>query len=177
LYLSNYSVSEDRGSVLVTWTTNEGFTCEDINVKFGTDSNDLVSVYTYPGICGSTEKEEKYSYLFHDVVYNQPNYFSIDLGSFGESPSIAITLISVNGLNPKVYPNPASPLSTIIFENPDLEMAQVRLYTETGIQNRQVISTRTNKVTLSQFNITSPGLYFFTVEIKGVIRRGKFLFL
>lgn len=176
-YLSNYNVSEAKGNVLITWTTSAGFTCEDIQIFFGTDSNQLTSVYTYPGICGSENKEEHYTYLFRDVAYNQPNYFQIDLGSFGKSDILAITVIAVGGLNPIIYPNPATPESTLLFNNDDQEQASIRVFNASGAEVGQHIVTRKNQVRLSKFLLKSPGLYFYTIEIKGVLLRGKFLFL
>ena len=80
-YLTEYSIQEERGDVLISWTTSAGFTCEDISITSGVDSNSLATVYTYPGICGSEYTIEKYTYLFRDVIYNQANYFQIDLAS------------------------------------------------------------------------------------------------
>lgn len=177
-YLTEYTISEERGAILITWTTSAGFTCEDIQVQFGVDSSsELTPVYTYPGICGSESKEERYTYLFRDVVYNQPNYFRIDLGTFGESPILEITVISVDGLNPKVYPNPASDLSTLIFSNPNQEQAIIHVYNTTGQMTSQFVTTRNNSILLSEFSLVNKGLYFFTIEIKGILLRGKFLFL
>ncbi|MFT5513463.1 MAG: hypothetical protein ACI8SE_001871, partial [Bacteroidia bacterium] len=145
-YLTKYSISEERGAVLISWTTSAGFTCEDIQVQFGTDSADLIPVYTYPGICGSENKEEHYTYMFRDVVHNQPNYIRIDLGSYGTSPILDITIISVDGLNPKVYPNPATELSTLIFSNPNQEEAVIHVYSTNGQSSSISIITRKNTV-------------------------------
>ena len=93
-YLTAYTVEEEKGAILISWTTSAGFTCEDIQVQFGIDSNKLETVYTYPGICGSENKAENYTYLFRDVKYNQPNYFKIDLGSYGVSDLLEITIVA-----------------------------------------------------------------------------------
>ncbi|MFT5725062.1 MAG: hypothetical protein ACI9JN_002185 [Bacteroidia bacterium] len=177
LYLSNYNVSEEQGSVLVTWTTSAGFTCEDIIIGSGTDSNVLSTVYTYPGICGSEQKEEMYTFLFRDVEYNKPNYFQIDLGKFGTSPVLEITVISVERLNPKVYPNPATSLSTLIFSNPNQETATVNVYKANGQPINQSLIAIGNTIQLSELDIPNSGVYFYTIEIKGILLRGKFLFL
>ena len=176
-YLTEYSISEERGAVLISWTTSAGFTCEDIQVQFGTDSAELTAVYTYPGICGSESKEEHYPYLFRDVVHNQPNYLRIDLGSYGTSPILDITVIRVDGLNPKVYPNPATELSTLIFPNPNQEKAEIHVYSINGQSGSISIITRKNSVLLSELSLPNKGLYFYTIEIKGIVLRGKFLFL
>ena len=175
-YLLDYAVREDKGAILITWTTSAGFTCEDIKINFGIDSNGQTAIYTYPGICGAESTEEHYTYLFRDVVYNQPNYFQIDLGSFGVSPILAITLISVDGLNPKVYPNPATNNSTLIYANPNQEEATIHVYTANGTSSIEII-TRSDRIVISALGLETHGLYFFTIEIKGIRSRGKFLFL
>ena len=111
------------------------------------------------------------------MVYNQPNYFQIDLGSFGVSPILNITVISVNGLNPKVYPNPVETDATLIFSNANQDEASIQVYLANGNDVSTVVTTRNDRVSLSEFNLTTPGLYFYTIEIKGIRSRGKFLFL
>lgn len=176
-YLTDYQVSNENGAVLITWTTSAGFTCEDIKIQSSTDSNQLETIYTYPGICGSEQKAEKYTYLFREVVYNQPNYFKIDLGSYGVSDILSINIIEVDGLNPKVYPNPATHLSTLIFSNANKEEAIINVYNGSGEICVPPLSTREDSVKIESLNLDSPGLYFYTIEIKGILRRGKFLFL
>ncbi len=175
-YLTEYTVTEEKGLVLITWTTSAGFTCEDIKINFGIDSNAQSVVYTYPGICGAENKEERYTYLFRDVVYNQPNYFQIDLGSFGLSPILSITVISVDGLNPKVYPNPATNNSTLIFPNANQDEASIKVYSVNRTSFTEV-KTRNDRIVISELGLETSGLYFFTIEIKGIRSRGKFLFL
>jgi len=176
-YLTEYSIQEERGAVLISWTTSAGFTCEDISIKSGVDSNSLATLYTYPGICGSENKIEKYTHLFRDVIYNQANYFQIDLGSYGISELLEITIIEVDGLNPKVFPNPANSQSTLLFANDNQDKAVITVFNSKGSLCGPTLVTRKNSIQLSAIGLQSPGLYFFTIEIKGVLRRGKFLFL
>ena len=103
--------------------------------------------------------------------------FKIDLGSYGVSDLLEITIVEVDGLNPKVYPNPASPQSILIFRNDNQELATINVYDRAGRKASQTITTRSSAIQLHMLLLESPGLYFFTVEIKGVLRRGKFLFL
>mgnify|MGYP002032877868 CR=1 FL=1 len=176
-YLSDYKVSEEQGAILISWTTSAGFTCEDIKITFGIDSTAQTVIYTYPGICGAESTEEQYTYLFKNVIYNQPNYFQIDLGSFGISPILSITVISVDGQNPKVYPNPANNDATLIFANPNQELVTISIYSPDSKMAITRFYTRDKQVSISEFNLNTKGIYFFTINIKGIRSRGKFLFL
>ncbi|MBO6515768.1 MAG: T9SS type A sorting domain-containing protein [Bacteroidia bacterium] len=176
-YLSNYSIIDENNLPLISWTTSSGFTCEDIKIEHGVDSNDLKPVYTYPGICGAENKEERYTYLFRDIVYNKPNYFRIDLGTYGVSPILKITLTSLDGLQPKIYPNPTDANGTLVFSNDDREEATVQMYTAEGRQVGRKVVTRGKQVSLDQFNLPRAGVYFYTVQLNGVLTRGKFIFL
>lgn len=177
LYLSDYSVTAENNLAFISWTTSSGFTCEDITIEHSTDTVSFKPVYIYPGICGADNKEEKYSYLFRDVVYNTTNYFRINLGKFGTSPIFSIHLVSLDGLAPKVYPNPTNASGVILFANDDKNEAQIQVYNATGVAIGTSPKTQDNHFLISELNIKKSGLYYYTIQLNGVITRGKFLFL
>ncbi len=176
-YLADYSIMEERNYALISWTTSSGFTCEDITIEHATDTTAFSTVYTYPGICGAENKEEKYTYLFRDIVYNQVNYFRLNLGKFGISRVLEIQLVSLEGLKPKVYPNPANANSVILFKNEDRDIATITVFNSNGQEMSVPLTTQRNEVQMSDLLITTPGIYYYTVQINGIITRGKFIFL
>lgn len=177
MYLSNFTLSEEQGNILVSWTTSSGFTCADITVEHSTDSIHFKPVYIYPGICGSENTEENYTFLFREVVYNKVNYFRIDLGQYGVSRIKGLRIIKLTAGQPKVYPNPANLSSRIVFNNPNRDVAKVTLYNQNGSRFGDVVETRLNQLEMRRFQGIQPGTYYFTIEINGIRTRGRFIFL
>ena len=135
------------------------------------------TIYTYPGICGTNDKEERYSFLFREVSLNKINYLRINLGSYGLSKILSIRLTHLNGLNPKVFPNPVYGDSKILFRNKNKEVATLTVYNALVNHVGRLIQTTQDSILISTLNIHEPGLYFFTIHISGITTRGKFLFL
>jgi hypothetical protein len=175
--LSDYRLIEENNKALITWTTSAGFTCEDITIEHGTDTAEMSEIYKYPGVCGSSSKEEKYTYLFRDIVYNSTNYFRINLGRYGTSPLLTIRIVKLDGLNPIVYPNPIQPTSLLVFSNPDRNEAQITVSNALGQQVGNPVNTRGSQVTLSAFGINTPGTYYLLIDLNGIRSRGKFTVL
>ncbi len=176
-YLVSYSVTEESQAAFISWTTSAGFQCEDIVIEHGVDSSNLNPIYTYPGICGSTDKEEKYNFVFRSIEFNKPNYFRINLGRFGKSPLLEITVISADGLNPKVYPNPATKNSTLLFQNSNRDIVTVTMYSLDGKMAGTQVQTQEESLSLEEFDLFVAGFYFYVIELKGVKLRGKFYLL
>lgn len=177
LYLGEFNVQAEQNHVQIRFTTKAGFTCEDIIIRHGTDSSQLSPIYTYLGICGSTSEEVTYTYLFNSVVFNVPNYFQIDLGQFGKSDLKQISIVKRNGLQPIVFPNPIQANSLLLFSNVGRELATVTVYTTQGTSIAQTIKTYGESIPISDFQLIVPGIYFYTILIKGITRQGKFLIL
>ena len=175
-YLSGFTVSEVDGNVVVNWTTRAGFTCEDINVLYGTDSTELSSVYTYPGICGSDTSEESYTFIMREPDVNQDIFFQIDLGVFGKSEILHLRITQIGTSGSLVYPNPASSQSTLLFDNPNADVSEITVYSGAGSQIYSY-KTRNRSVTLAELNLEHSGLYSYTILVDGRILRGKFVLL
>ena len=175
-YLSDFNISEVEGNVVVTWTTRAGFTCEDIHVLYGTDSNALSAVYTYPGICGSDTSEKSYTFIMREPDVNRDIFFQIDLGVFGKSQILHLRITQIGTSGSLVYPNPASALSTLLFDNPNVDVAEITVYSKTGSRLR-TYTTRDKSVMLDEFSLHLSGIYYYTILVDGRTLRGKFVLL
>lgn len=173
-YLSDFSVSHSNDNVIISWTTSTDFVCEDVKVEHGLDTNKMAIVYTYPGICGVEGKEANYFFVFKSLIFNKINYFRINLGVFGNSTIAQTTIIKRTGLKPLVTPNPATMQSVINFSNNNRDVAEIQIFHSNGTFTSSVIQTKENKIELASFTLNTSGLYYFSVNIKGVIGYGRF---
>ncbi|MCB9262579.1 MAG: T9SS type A sorting domain-containing protein [Flavobacteriales bacterium] len=159
-YLIDYGINEQNEHVIIHWRTSAGFTCEDIKVEHGLDSNMLRSIYIYPGICGADTTEESYAYTVgSDFIYNVPNYFRINLGKYGVSKILQITVVSLDSVALKLFPNPITESSTLFFENYSNETATIQIKNVIGKIILPDIQTKKNSIKLNELNQLPAGIY------------------
>lgn len=160
LYLADFSARVEGEEIYVSWTTQKGFTCENIEVQMGTDSTEMATVYTYLGICGGELKEEHYFYRIPTPIYNKVNYIRLNLGLYGFSRVVNVKPHKAIKGNVLIFPQPANGNSTILFDNPQSQPASFVVYNSKG----QIVSTlddiRTSQIKAADLNLTANGLYF-----------------
>lgn len=121
-YLVQFSVRPVGAHVETHWRTGIDFTCSDVKLQYGIDSNALEVIYAYPGICGAEKEEKDYAYLH----LNPPNgilYYQLSLGFYGKSKIQSIHL--KKPMDYLAYPNPAK--DKIKFEFPWVESGKVTI--------------------------------------------------
>ena len=175
-YLSNYSVGVKGDNMIVSWTTSADFRCEDLAVEHSLDSATFVSVYVYPGICGTEGKEANYFFVFKNVVFNKINYFRINLGIYGYSGVLNSTIVKNDKAQAVLAPNPANINSLIHFSNDHKDLAEVQLYNSMGQAIGVSLITNGRSVRLSDLSTLNSGLHYFSVRLNGTLLTGRFFF-
>lgn len=90
--LSSFNATRSNDVVNIDWTIRVGFSCSSVYVLHSTDSVSFVPIYEYPGICGASTEDITYSFV-HTTPSSGNNYYKMDLGSFGVSGIIPVTMI------------------------------------------------------------------------------------
>ena len=169
-YLPFFEATKLGSHVNTQWRTGADFTCNDVDLYFGTDSNALELLYSYPGVCGGPAEEIDYNFI-HSFPPIGNLYYELRLGIYGKT-----TIKHVCNSIPTAYlayPNPARDTCKIEFTGIENGTASLTYYSSNGT----VIETKTYKarnilVNTSQFPL---GLVFFTAQFSnnGKIVRGK----
>lgn len=171
-YLENFDLDIDGSSVLVSWTTTEGFRCEDLTVEYATDTFLWQEVHRYPGICGSESKAENYDFLFRSPAKNIKVYFKINLGRYGVSEVIS-TIIREYALSGMQFvPHPANSSSILYLNNGKKEEVELSIYSMKGELLFHREFGRLNQIGLFELTQLPNGLYLASVSI-GVLRRNQ----
>lgn len=173
-YLTRFSVDQTGGKVLIQFTTVNGFSCEDIRILAGTDSNALEEIYLYPGICGSEDKEVYYSYLWGEPIYNQKIYIRIDLGLFGETVAHEILVNRILENQSQVVPNPIISDSRLIFDLEQGESCDVFIYDSRGQIIHELKDEKAGDIVLQQIDFKG-GVYFYVIRKDDQILKGRFV--
>lgn len=173
-YLVFFKIEKLGSHINTQWRTGVDFTCNDVDLYFGTDSNNLSRIYSYPGVCGGPAVELDYNYI-HENPEKGMLYYQLRLGVFGNS---AIQKLNNPNLNNGyiVYPNPVVKKATIEINNPKSQTVDFVFYDITGKELSIKKSTSINFLEVSKEELGLSGLVIFTATNKTTGRsvRGKF---
>jgi hypothetical protein len=145
---------------------NAGSTCLSLSVQRGTDAVNFKTVYVYPSVCGSTDKEESYFWLDKDVLPYQKNYYRLKLEEGEYTLPILVDMDSeLFGKDIFVSPNPSYNEVFINLRNPLNLGFKVNLFDLNGA----LIKTESNYfgqiVAFSLFGVKN-GFYIIQVEFE-----------
>lgn len=159
--LHAFSASALDEQVLLRWTINEGQTCADVMLEHGTDTNNLETFYTYPGICGHSSEKSSYQHRHALPLKGQQNYYRVNLGD-AEYSAIQSVFISHSGnLIFSVYPMPLQKSSVLYMKTFSPGHSRVLLHNSLG-QLVYESKPDENKVPLGMLPLDA-GIYFYSI--------------
>lgn len=157
-----FEVNRFQNQVVVTWEIESGNLCSGVQVEHSSDSINFTSIYDYPGVCGSSTANERYSFSHTNPISNAKNYYRINLGANGVSEVLSIMFVKVEENGYALFPMPIEPNSKLYFSNDNNETVGIVIYNSTGAITYQSKPTKANEFNLG--NIPLPiGLYHFSV--------------
>ncbi|MBA3970935.1 MAG: T9SS type A sorting domain-containing protein [Bacteroidetes bacterium] len=162
--LTAFEVNRFQNNILVDWEIAAGNFCTGLKVEHSTDSVNFVSIYDYPGICGNTTVNERYSFLHTNPVSNVRNYYRINLNTNGISDILGITFIKLEETGYALFPMPLTSNSKLYFNNDKKENVTLVIYNSAGAKVHEQQGIKNNEVNMG--NLVLPaGLYHFNVII------------
>ncbi|MBZ0198221.1 MAG: T9SS type A sorting domain-containing protein [Ignavibacteriaceae bacterium] len=171
--LSSFSANVNNGTVVLSWqtateTNNSGFAVEKSN------DNISFSKIAFVNGNGTTTEKHNYSYIDNGVsgtVYYRLKQIDFD-GTFAYSSTVEVSVETPASYGlAQNYPNPFNPSTTINFTLPVNAKVKVTIFNILGKE----ISALVNQDLTSgshNFNVNlkdiSSGVYFYTIEAKGI---------
>ena len=149
--LNNFSASQNRGEVLLSWETSTEINNQNFEVQRSTANSDFHTIGVVNGNGTSTENHI-YSYtdkLLSKGIYNY-RLKQVDYnGSFKYSKTLVINYSGVKDFTLyQNYPNPFNPTTTIGYELPEAGYVSLKVYDVLG-----------NEVALVDEGFKQPGLH------------------
>lgn len=169
-YLPFFNVQKIGSHVNAQWRTGIDFTCNDVDLYYGKDSNAMELLYSYPGTCGGPEEEIDYNYL-HEYAQKDILFYQLRLGIYGRT---YVHKMDNRGTpNYIAYPNPVLSSFKMEFDGIETGNAQVTFFNISGnILKTANIEIGKPTIDLSLF---PSGLYYFTATFSnyGKVVNGK----
>lgn len=152
-----------KNKVIVNWSMKAGSTCLDLQVE-RLINGEFKTVYTYPSVCGDSDKEEFYSWIDENV----PNYsiaeYRIKLEQTEFTLPITIDLDSdLKNNEIVIFPNPASKeqIINVKFRN-QFKILNYSIINQFG---QIVYTAKTNRSSSFKLPLTLDfGVYFLRID-------------
>jgi hypothetical protein len=173
--LLQFSAMQIENRVQLSFTISAGNTCNGIIIYRSVDSLNFSEIGDIQGVCGSTDKDETYSFTDYSPGKNATNFYRLQMGTLGYSRSIALFFIELTGNKALVFPNPVTDESEIFFLNPSRDELRLKVF---GRDLRLVYESEQSRMNSFRIdgNKFTPGLYFYTIENAGVyVYKGEFV--
>jgi hypothetical protein len=172
--LLSFELNRFQNELLVTWEIESGNLCTGLKVEHSSDSINFTSIYEYPGICGSSTANERYSFSHTNPIANARNYYRINLNTNGVSAILGITFIKLEESGYALFPMPIESGSKLYFSNDNNETTDFSIYNSSGAVVLSVEGLKTNELSLDELNLPL-GVYHFKIMVADRKIEGKFI--
>jgi len=172
--LLSFELNRFQNELLVTWEIESGNLCTGLKVEHSSDSINFTSIYEYPGICGSSTANERYSFSHTNPIANARNYYRINLNTNGVSAILGITFIKLEESGYALFPMPIESGSKLYFSNDNNETTDFSIYNSSGAVVLSIEGLKTNELSLDELNLPL-GVYHFKIMVADRKIEGKFI--
>jgi hypothetical protein len=169
-----FSAVQIENKIQLDFTIKSGYTCNGIGIYRSADSVNFTLIGDIQGVCGSSDRNESYSYIDYAPLKNSKNYYRLEPGSLGTSGITGVFFIDLSENDVLVYPNPVNSNSAIYTLNTTHEERMLYIYSREGKHIYRSEPSRGNTFSLPVENFIA-GIYYFTIQSGGVERfKGNF---
>jgi len=170
-----FNAIQVESRIQLDFSIKAGNTCNGISILHSTDSINFAEIGNILGICGSSDRNESYTFTDFQPEKNTTNYYRLQPGTLGISDIIGLFFISTTEDNALIFPNPATNQSAVYFVNTSHEEHIVSIFSNELKLVEKSSPSRGNSFPLRSDDLL-PGTYFFIIENAGQIRyKGKFV--
>lgn len=172
--LEAFEITRFQNQVIVTWEIESGNLCSGVQVEHSSDSINFTSIYDYPGVCGSSTANERYTFSHTNPISNAKNYYRINLGTNGISEVLSIMFVKVDEEGYALFPMPIESSSKIYFSNDNNETVDFFVFNSSGAEVIKQKGLKTNEINLGKLTLPL-GIYHFNILIGKRKIEGKFI--
>lgn len=169
-YVKNFKATYSNEKIYLSWSTEAGFTCQDIRIQLGSDTlSEFRTVGVIYGVCGSENEEVSYFYTIDDLYPNSNNYIRLELGNLGFSETLE-QFVFVPQRKVTITPHPLKNRGYLRLENNSIEELKISFYSITGqLLNEQYSNEKNIPIDLSTFP-AGPIIYRIKGQSIGLIQ-------
>ena len=112
-FLSEFTLTENTGSITLQWTLVAGSTCAGTKVERSLNGVDFALVHEIFGVCGALAEPVSYNWTDPAPPEFSTVYYRLQLGTNGSSSIRSLQFDQLVTTDQRAYPSPASDMVTI----------------------------------------------------------------
>ena len=157
----NFTALKEGGVIQLAWRMSAGLTCNGIQIQRSLDGENFQDIGDIQGVCGSPDVAISYTFTDDNPVSNQTNFYRLILGQVGQSNTISVEFIDLQGTGLQVRPNPIVDTGIIYFENSRGENYVLSIFSVSGLR----IDERSTRNDFFEIDLTgqNAGVYPFRI--------------
>jgi len=160
--VSSLHLSSLNNKVLLTWSINQGFTCNGVDILRSSNGVDFETIGSISGVCGSSSESTPYEFTDQSPVANKLNYYRLSMGGIGFSIVDSIQLVAFNNAGFQLRNNPINENSILYFKNDNSNQFELLIYSFNGLVVHSEKSIE-NHFSLGALKLDL-GTYFFNLN-------------
>lgn len=161
--LIQFSAVQVENRVQMNFTIKAGNTCNGIQIYHSVDSVSFSEIGDIQGVCGSSDRNESYSFTDHSPAQNKINYYRLQLGTLGYTYLSKLFFIQLNGNSALLFPNPVTSETIITFLNTAHDELRLTVFSYHGKLVYESSPSHGNSFQLQKDDF-SPGHYFYKID-------------
>ena len=131
-FLSTFNLTENAGSITLTWTLVAGSTCAGIKVERSPNGVDFTLVHEIFGVCGAIAEPVSYNWTDPAPPEFSTVHYRLQLGISGNSTIQSLVFDQLVSTDQRVYPSPAADVVTIAVRVPQQAPVDLRVWNSAG---------------------------------------------
>ncbi|MCX6274191.1 MAG: T9SS type A sorting domain-containing protein [Bacteroidetes bacterium] len=164
--LIQFSAVQVENRVQLIFTIKAGNTCNGIQIYHSVDSVNFSEIGDIQGVCGSSDRNETYSFTDNSPAKNKINFYRLQLGTLGYTYITKLFFIQPDGNTALLFPNPVTSETIITFLNTAHDELRLTVFSYDGKMVYESSPSQGNSFRLVKENY-SPGLYFYKIYHEG----------
>ena len=161
--LIQFSAVQIENRIQLNFTIKAGNTCNGIQIYHSEDSLSFAEIGDIQGVCGSSDRNETYSFTDNSPAKNKINFYRLQLGTLGYTYITKLFFIQPDGNTALLFPNPVTNETIITFLNTAHAELRLTVFSYDGKLVYQSPSSQGNSFHLEKDDF-SPGQYFYQID-------------
>jgi hypothetical protein len=159
----SFTAEQVGEKVLLQFTFSKGHTCSDTRIQRADSSLAFATIGVIPGVCGSSESEESYTFIDSFPIHGEINAYRISLAGLSYSDTLSLEVVPARSGQLLLFPNPTADVIRISL--PTMATRTIELWNDQG---HLLLATETTEAFLAlDLRSYSPGPYLVRAAEQG----------
>lgn len=154
-----FNAEKVNDKVQLSWAISKGNLCYGTKILHSKDRVNFNEIGRIDGICGDYNEYRLFEFTDRNPTKDQLNYYRLVINNVVYSEIVSLHFHDLSEINYLVFPQPINNIGKLIFDNPNHQLIEFQLYSESG----RIVKDYLINQDMIHFNAAEyePGSYYF----------------